>query len=359
MRAPIFVTSLALVSVFAAFGCASSDPAPINHRTSGTPPADDTTPGTDDTKPVDPPGTPPDPGTPLTGDETWDSSKTFTGSVTIPAGKTVTIAAGASISVPAGFAVTVNGTIKSATPGATHAKITGTGWAGIVVAQGGTMTLDSVDLTGAKKALWTQKGNTDATYANGVLSADVPFTMEAGSKLSISKSTVTAANGQSSLMGTFNASYMTYDKGTNEGFTFNDAAGTLTIIDSTLKGNGGGDYVVVDAAATMSVTYTTISGSHCPFHFGASGPTKYTVDHVSDDSNGYGWMLYGSGAGPSTISNSNFRDQSYNIEMTGTNGAVTLTNNYFGTAANANKLQAAATTKSTATAPITDAKPHP
>jgi hypothetical protein len=184
--------------------------------------------------------------------------------------------------------------------------------------------------------------------------------MDVGSKLTVNKSTVTAVSAASSLAGDFTTSYLTYDKGTNEGFSFNDAAGTWKSSDSTFKGNGGGDYIVVDAAKSLSVTYSTISGSHCPFHFSPPGPTSYTVDHVSDDTNGYGWMLYGSGTGPNAISNSNFRDTTYNIEMTGTNGNVTLTNNFFGTAINPNKLQSVAKTVGTnATTAIADAKPHP
>src|SRR5262249_4576782 len=150
-----------------------------------------------------------------------------------------------------------------------------------------------------------------------------PFQMEAGSKLSVSKSSATAG-AASSLAGTFTASYLTYDKGTNEGVYMNDAAGSMTLSDCTLKGAGGGDYIVVSGAAQyVKVEYSTITGSHCPFHFSAPGPAKYDIDHVSDDINDYGWMLYGSGAGPSTISNSNFTDKTINIEMTGTNGAVT------------------------------------
>src|SRR6185369_10548879 len=114
---------------------------------------------------------------------------------------------------------------------------------GIVVASGGKIALDSVDLTGAKIALWTQKGNTDATYLNGAIDANQPFQMEAGSKLSITKSSA-KAGAASALAGTFTASYLTYDKGTSEGLYMNDAAGTMTFSDSTLKGNGGGDYIV-------------------------------------------------------------------------------------------------------------------
>lgn len=352
--------SLALVAV-GAVACGSSDPAPVQRHGSNTPPSNDqdnAPPGVNDTKPPGDPGTPPPGGTPEPAG-TWADGHVVSGNITIPAGTTVTIAAGAQVKIAADAAITVAGTLKG-TAGTTHAALSpqsGT-WAGIVVASGGSIALDSVDINAAKIAVWTQKGNTDATFANGAIDANQPFQMEAGSKLSISKSTVKAA-AASALAGTFNASYMTYDKGTSEGMYMSDAAGSMTFSDCTLKGNGGGDYIVSSAAQYIKVEYTTITGSHCPFHFSSPGPAKYDVDHVSDDTNGYGWMLYGSGAGPSTISNSNFTDSQINIEMTGTNGKVTLTNNFFiNGAVGANKLQSSATTVSTANARIATAKPR-
>src|SRR5205814_190707 len=144
------------------------------------------------------------------------------------------------------------------TAGATHAKLAPTSgtWSGIVVASGGSLTLDSVDISASKIAVWTQKGNTAASFANGNIDANQPFQMEAGSKLSISKSSVKAA-AASALAGAFTASYMTYDKGTAEGLYMNDAAGSMTFSDCTLKGNGGGDYLVTSAATLVKVEYST------------------------------------------------------------------------------------------------------
>jgi hypothetical protein len=351
--------SVVLVAV-GAVAC-GSDPAPVQRHGSNTPPADDqdnAPPGPNDTKPPADPGTPPPVGTPEP-PGTWADGHVVSGNINIPAGTTVTIAAGAQIKIAPDAAITVAGELIG-TAGATHAKLAPTSgtWSGLVVAQGGKLTLDSVDIAAAKIGIWTQKSNVDATYANGTMDANQPFQMEAGSKLSVSKSTVKAA-AASALAGTFNASYMTYDKGTSEGLYMNDAAGSMTFSDSTLKGAGGGDYIVSSAATLIKVEYTTITGSHCPFHFSAPGPAKYEVDHISDDTNGYGWMLYGSGAGPHTISNSNFTDSYVNIEMTGTNGKVTLTNNFFiNGSAGANKLQTAATVASTANARIANAKPR-
>jgi hypothetical protein len=359
MRLPLI--SLVLVAVGSA-ACASSsgtDPLAGRQNTSPPNPQDNAPPGPNDTNPPStPPGTTPPPPGMMEPPGTWADGHTVTGNITIPAGTTVTIAAGAKVTVADSASITVAGTLKG-TAGTTHADITSaTTWGGIVVASGGTLQLDSVDIGNAKMALWTESGNTAATYANGTITGGQPFNMAPGSKLSLSHATVTGATAASALAGTFDASYLTYDKGTSEGLYTTDAAATVHFADSILKGNGGGDYIVVTAAQSLHVEYTTITGSHCPFHFG-TGPTTYTIDHVSDDTNGYGWMLYGSGTGPNTISNSNFTDSYINIEMTGTNGKVTLTNNFFiNGSAGANKLQSAATVASTATARIANAKPR-
>ena len=362
MRLPLISLVLVALGAVACGSSDSTDPLAGRKTTGGEPPSpqDTAPPGPNDTNPPAQPTTPPPPGMMVMGG-TWTDGQTISGNITIPAGQTVTIAAGASITIAADASITVAGVLKGTTS-TTHAKLAAAAatspWGGIVVASGGSLALDSVDLTSTKIALWTQKGNTDATYANGTITSAQPFNMEAGSKLSISKSNVTAT-AASALAGAFDASYLTYDKGTAEGLYSSDAAATIHFADSVLKGNGGGDYIVVNSAQSLKVEYSTITGSHCPFHFNSPGPAVYTVDHVSDDTNGYGWMLYGSGAGPHTISNSNFTDTTINIEMTGTNGKVTLTNNFFinGTSG-ANKLESVATVASTAPARIATAKPR-
>src|SRR5262249_11295930 len=161
----------------------------------------------------------PDPGETLSGGS-WENGKTIDHNVNVAQGQTVQIAPGAVITVSAGVAITVTGTLKVASE-ATHAKLTGPKWTGIVVAAGGTLDTKGLDLDNATTALWTQKGNAAATFANGTIKASTPFTMEAGSKLSIVNSTVNATAG-SAIAGNFAASHMTYDKGTAGGLTIND-----------------------------------------------------------------------------------------------------------------------------------------
>jgi hypothetical protein len=358
------LVSLVAVAAVVSFGCSSEPTGTVQHGPgpggTNNPPGNTNPPINDTTPPTTPPTNPP-PGTVISGDVTWADGETLAGDTTIAAGTTVTIAPGAKVTIAKGASITVLGTLKSAT-NATHGSITTAtptdGWGGLVIGSGGTLNLDSIDLVAPAVALSTKAGNTAAAYLNGVISAGAatqPFQMEAGSTLSITKSKATAA-AQSALAGTFTASYLNYDKGSNEGLNINDANAVITITDSTLGGSGGGDYVVVTVAKTLSVSYTTIAGSHCPFHF-STGPSTYTVDHVSDNTNAYGWMLYGSGTGPNTISNSNFRDMTQNIEMTGTNGKVTLTNNYFG-ASPSTLTQGVATTVSTSKTAIANAQPR-
>jgi hypothetical protein len=291
--------------------------------------------------------TAPDPGTTVA-TETWAEGKSITSNVNIGAGAVVTIAPGATVTVGRGVAITVTGTLKT-TP---TSKITGSGWTGIVIAKGGTLDADGLTLEGADSALWPQTGNTKASFANGTIIARTPFKMENGSTLTISRTKVTASGG-SAIAGTFIASYMEYDKGTSGGLTLNDPAGSMTITDSILKGAGGGDYVISSAGKLVKLEYSTISGSHCGLHF--TGVDQFILNHVSDDTNSYGGMLYGSGAGPHTISASNVRSTQVDLDMQGTNGPLTITDSYIpGT----NTLATNATLTAARDMPVADAKPR-
>jgi hypothetical protein len=291
--------------------------------------------------------TAPDPGTTVA-TETWANGKSIASNVNIGAGAIVTIAPGATVSVAKGVAITVTGTLKT-TP---TSKITGAGWTGIVIARGATLEADGLTVEGADSALWPQTGNAKASFANGTIIARTPFKMENGSTLSISRTKVTATDG-SAIAGTFSASYMEYDKGTAGGLTLSDPAGSMTISDSILRGAGGGDYVISSAGKLVKLEYSTISGSHCGLHF--SGVDQFILDHVSDDTNSYGAMLYGSGAGPHTITASNVRSTQVDLDMQGTNGPLTITGSY---TTGKNTLAANATLTGARDMPIADAKPR-
>lgn len=355
MRQSSLASLAALVIAVAAVGCSSAEPQPLtNRKTTGTktPTTAPTTPGTDDL-PAPAPATPaPTPGAEI-GTETWADGKQLAASVTIKAGATVDIAPGATVTAGTGVSITVRGTL-SVKASASHAKLGGANWKGIVIASGGTLNIDGLDITNAEIGMWTQAGNLDAVMLNSsITNAATPFKMEPGSKLTVTKSTVAKSTGQSNIAGTFTASYLDYDKGSSEGLELNDPAGSMTISDSTLKGVGGGDYVVSRAGKLVKVEYTTITGSHCGLHFNAVD--KFIIDHVSDDQNSYGAMLYGSGAGPNQILSSNVRSTDKDLDFSGTNGVTTIDKSFTG---GKNTLAANATITNAATAPIANAKPR-
>ena len=89
----------------------------------------------------------------------------ITASMTIPAGETVNIDPGATVTMGSGVTITVNGTL-SASSMATHAKLTGSSWTGLVI--NGTLNLNGVDITGASSALDVNGGG-NAEYDNGTI----------------------------------------------------------------------------------------------------------------------------------------------------------------------------------------------
>ncbi len=352
------LVAVTAVTAVAAVGCSSADPTPIpaHKATTNTP----TPPGTgtaaqnpNDDLPAPAPATPaPAAGTEI-GSESWADGKQIAASVTIKAGATVDIAPGASVTAASGVSITVKGTL-SVSAAANHAKLGGANWKGIIIASGGTLVVDGLEITNAEVGMWTQAGNAGATMLNSsITNAATPFKMEPGSKLSFTKSSVLKSTGQSQMAGTFVASYMSYDKGSSEGLELNDAAGSMTISDSTLTGVGGGDYVVSRAGALVKVEYTTITGAHCGLHFNAVD--KFIVDHVSDDQNSYGAMLYGSGAGPNQILSSNVRSTDKDLDFSGTNGATTIDKSFTG---GKNTLASNAKITNAATVPVPNAKPR-
>ena len=69
-------------------------------------------------------------------------------------------------------------------------------------------------------------------------------------------------------------------------------------------------------------------------------------------------MLYGSGAGPNTISNSNFMDTEANLDEEFENGPITITNTYTSGGINTSMPTWTWLPADVAAAPIADAKPR-
>jgi hypothetical protein len=260
----------------------------------------------------------------------WHDGMTIGSSLTIPAGETVTIDPGATITMGSGVTVTVDGTL-TASSATTHAKLTGSSWVGLVVS--GTLSLDGVDISGASAAIDVKSGG-KGEYDDGTIAASAaPFAVEGGASLGMKHSTLSQAAGTCNVAGSFTADYLTYTGG---GIVTTSPGAQLSIEDSTFTGPGPNgplhDMLVSGSgAAKFHVAYTNISNMHCGFHFG--GLSEFDISYVNDDSNAYGFMLYGSsGSGPFTVSYSNIDDNGSNgvwaYDAEGTNGPITFDHDY-------------------------------
>lgn len=250
--------------------------------------------------------------------------------MTIAAGVTVTIAPGAKVTVAASAGISVAGTLTASSASPTHALLTGTGWTGISVASGGTLTLTGVDITGAKTALATVAGATPAEYDSGTITgAATPFNVAKGTTLGTKNATVTGTLGTSQIAGTFNASYLDYDSNGYEGITTTDPTAVESIEDSTLHGSGPvADFVVsATGAASIHIAYTNITNVHCGFHFDTVD--AFDVSYTNVQSNAYGFMLYGStGTGTRSVTYSNVDQNQIAFDTEGQNGPITFDHDY-------------------------------
>ncbi len=289
------------------------------------------------------PATPPAAMMMSNGDMTW-TDMTFTSAVEIAAGTVVTIAPGAHLIVAGKVPITVRGTLKVASGAGTHARITAAdvkaGWTGLIVENGGTLAADGLDLDGAETALDVRAGAAAARYDHGTITnALFAFNVARAGRLDTAHAKVVQPRSTSAISGEFHASYLDYDKSAiNGGFVLSDALAIFDVTDSTLHGTPdaqGADYITTLGASLLHVAYTTITDSHCAFHF--DGLDKFEIDHVTAgaatptgaaDKNTWGAMLYGSGAGPNVIKSSNFLNASQNLDQQGVNGPLTITNTY-------------------------------
>jgi hypothetical protein len=264
-------------------------------------------------------------------DTTWNSGS-ITGPLTIPAGATVTISPGSVIQVAPGATITVKGTLQSSSA-LSHARVTGQSWGGIVVA-GGTLKLDGVDLENPADALKVMAMSPPANYADGAITgSSMPFDVDVGGVLNVSRASVTGTIGYSQVGGTLTASRLSYDSNGNEGFRTYNVAASISVEDSTLYGHGpSGDMFVITFGTMIHVAYTEIHRVHCAFHFNTV--TSFDISFMSIHDNAYGFMMYGSDvAGTRTVATSNIVnsirwgvDEGTPMTM---NGAITVRDGYW------------------------------
>jgi hypothetical protein len=303
----------------------------------------------------------------------------LTAALVIPAGSTVTILAGAQIVAAPGVVITVRGVLAvsaGAAGAAAHARIAtaaphpeqAAAWGGIVVESGGRLDADGLDIDGVLTALTVNAGSLGARYDHGTITdAAIPFQIAKGGRLDTAHANVVNANGQSGISGELHASYLDYEGGGfSGGIIMSDASSIFDATDSRFHGTaiGGYDYIVSYAATLIHIAYSTITDAHCAFHF--DDVARFEIDHVTagasspDGAGGqdfWGAMLYGSGAGPNVISNSNFMGSQNNLDQQNPNGPLTVTNTY--TTGNDALLPTSIWLPAdVATAPIADAKPR-
>ena len=269
----------------------------------------------------------------IAADVTWSGDVHLTQSVTIAAGARVTITPGTTITCDGGVAVAVRGALESAGSGA-RSLFVSEAWSGIVVAQGGSLALDGVDIENARAAIEVQTGAASARYDRGTIRASkAPFTVDAGAALTTAHSAVFAPLGPSHVVGALTASYLDYDANGFDGITTESDDATLSVEDSTLHGIDGTTDMIASyaGAASIHVAHTTIEHVHCAFHL--ERVTALDVSFVTAQADAYGFMMHGSlSAGTKSIHDSNFTSNlewGIHEEDASINGAIDVSGCYF------------------------------
>lgn len=244
----------------------------------------------------------------VSSDATWANGTSIASSVEIAPGVKVQIAPGASISVAPAATITVHGTLASDAK-ASRAKLSGSAWTGLVVDNGGSMTLSGVDLEGAMNPIDVKGGNQSANYEQATISGGV-LRVDSGGSLQLDHVAV-KQGGYSFVSGTFKATFLDYD---GVGIATGDPGASIFVADSKLTGKGA-DFFTMGGAQLLHVEYTTIDSTHCPFHFNTV--SKFEIDHVTTGGMGatstdaFGLMIYNADVGPHSISYSNFNDPAW------------------------------------------------
>lgn len=308
----------------------------------------------------------------INGADTWKTGLKLTGSITITANAVVDIEPGAVITCNEGVTIFVAGTLR-AKAAAKHAKITCKGWTGISVSAGGKVDVEGLDTENAILGLGLGEGAQESRFVDGnITSARKPLFVGKGAKLTVSKAKISAPDNVpdneisiSDVYGTLIASRIEYDAKVNEGLSAK-LDGTLEIEDSVLKGIGGKDMVSSYGGKNVKVSYTTMNGAHCGIHIDAHNekgkagiPTgSFTIDHVSSDPNAYAITIYGAGAGPNLVKDSNMVGQIAWIDFAGEGNGPISFENVYSTGGEVIVGGPAPVFKGKAAAPIPNAKPR-
>jgi hypothetical protein len=297
------------------------------------------------------------------GNVTWTGSNleiSEANPVVVRPGATLTIAPGTTIRCSRYSNIIVAGTLRT-TGGV---KISCRRWIGIIVAKGGTLDLDGIELENAYTSIELTKETAPATVKNSVLrGTQHPFIVREGSKLTLTGTKIfsqpdASEDGTpiiSDVFGTLEASRIEYDAAGWEGVMVKKG-GTAKIEDSTFSAKNGGDLIATEEGAkNLTVRYSTMNGAHCGPH--VQGADSFEFDHITSESNSFGLTVYGAGAGPNIVRDSNLIGDSAWLDAQGTHGAWTI-ENVFTQGTEIFAKGAAPEIKSKAPARIDNAKPR-
>lgn len=296
------------------------------------------------------------------GADTWTDGTLLNGTVTIAKDGNVEIAPGAKITVAEGATLYVAGVLR-AKAAASHAKITSAKWAGLVVSAGGKADLEGVELENGIVGIATAEGALDSTFAQGVILDSLkPFLVSKGSKLTVTNVKASTPEkigpsdlSESDISGVLVASRLDYDARTYEGVSVREG-GEIDLSDSTFHGKNAADLLSAYGAKHVKVVYSTFTGAHCGLHIQPS--ESFELDHVTSDSDIYGITIYGSGAGPNTVKNSNFTGSAAWLDFQGFDQGKVTFENVYTSGSEVMTGTPTPTVTGKVTAPIPDAKPR-
>lgn len=293
--------------------------------------------------------------------ETWKNGLELTNTVRIIGPAVVEIEAGATIKCAKGVQILVGGVLRKAA--GAKSKIACSDWEGIVVAQAGKVELEDFDLENPLTGVRTTPGAAESSLKKVSITKSVkPFTVDKDSKLVLEdvKTTTPAqispdVQSIAEIRGTLIAKKLDYDAGTgNEGIRIADG-GSAEIVDSFIHGTGGLDMVASYGGKSLKLSYSKLSGAHCGPHM--QGIDSLEIDHIVSEGNTYGITIYGVGAGPNVVKDSNISGVAAWIDIQGEHGPITFENVFTG-GSNALIQNTAPPTINEASAPVAGAGPR-
>jgi hypothetical protein len=262
--------------------------------------------------------------------DVWKDGLELTGTVRIIAPAVVEIEPGAKIKCAPGAQILVGGTLRKAA--GARSKIACAQWGGIVVAQAGKLELDGFDLENG--GIETTEGAADSTVTDASIKGALkPFLVGTKSKLTLTKVDVAVPSkvddnvvSIAEVRGSLVASRLDYDAGPNEGISLKEG-GEAVIEDSNIHGTNGRDMVSAYKAKSLKLSYSTLTGAHCGPHI--EGIDAFTIDHITSEKNTYGLTIYGAGAGPNVVKDSNLSGDAAWLDLQGDHGPITFENVHF------------------------------